>query len=454
MTELIQAIGRLCDALSTLSALPPRLSVDLTLSDHVDPIEWLDAQPLFPKFYWQSRDGVEETVALGQVRTFSNPYSAELVLEDGQRIWGGRSFDGRTERNQRCLQSFFFLPQIELSRVGETWSLSLNIGDNIEKARAALNKLSDSTSTLVRPQCDILDAEHSPSYPQWSSMLEKALAEIDSTDLQKVVLARKTSLTLDRHISAAQLLKASREQNSANFHFLLALDEKHSFVGSTPERLFNRQGQALLTEALAGTIGRGKTAQDDKALAQWLLNDPKNIYENRLVVEDIESRLLPSSIALTVEGSPHLVQLRKVQHLKRDIEAELHNDVSSSALLDMLQPTAAIAGLPRDNAVKFITENEPFARGWYSGAVGFLGRERSEFCVAIRSALVMNDTLHLFAGAGIVPGSEPETEWKELDRKMSTLMSLLSPVLDPLPFEKKRSMLPMSNAIDMEQKAG
>lgn len=332
--------------------------------------------------------------------------------------------------------------------------MSLNTGDDIGKARAALNKLSDSTSTLARPQCDILDAEHSPSYPQWSSMLEKALAEIDSTDLQKVVLARKTSLTLDRHISAAQLLKASREQNSANFHFLLALDEKHSFVGSTPERLFNRQGQALLTEALAGTIGRGKTAQDDKALAQWLLNDPKNIYENRLVVEDIESRLLPNSIALTVEGSPHLVQLRKVQHLKRNIEAELHNDVSSSDLLDMLQPTAAIAGLPRDNAVKFITENEPFARGWYSGAVGFLGRERSEFCVAIRSALVMNDTLHLFAGAGIVPGSEPETEWKELDRKMSTLMSLLSPVLDPLPFEKKRSMLPMSNAIDMEQKAG
>ena len=128
---------------------------------------------------------------------------------------------------------------------------------------------------------------------------------------------------------------------------------------------------------------------------------------------------------MNVAETSELVKLRKVQHLKRPISAEINNDCSDSQLLDNLQPTAAIAGLPRMSALDFIIDNEPFARGWYSGAVGFLSQQRSEFCVAIRSALVMGNKLHLFAGAGIVPGSEPSCEWEELDRKTSTLCSLL-----------------------------
>ena len=87
---------------------------------------------------------------------------------------------------------------------------------------------------------------------------------------------------------------------------------------------------------------------------------------------------------------------------------QLKDQIYNADLLDNLQPTAAIAGLPRDKALDFISTHEPFARGWYSGAVGFLSRQRSEFCVAIRSALIMGEEIHLFAGAGIVPGS-PQT---------------------------------------------
>ncbi|ATF09948.1 Menaquinone-specific isochorismate synthase [Candidatus Enterovibrio altilux] len=447
------AIAQLSEALVTLSTTQPRLNIPLLLPDGIDPMEWLNAQSLFPKFYWQSRDGHEETVALGQVHTFSNPFIAELALVEGQKIWGGRSFDGRTEHNQCCAQFFFFLPQIELSRINNIWTLSLNVGDDIQKSYAAITQLSDAVISLGNPECNIMSIEHSPVFPQWANILNKALAEIHATDLQKVVLARQTSLTLDRNISALQLLKASRSQNGANFHFLFALDEKHCFIGSTPERLFHRHHHKLHTEALAGTIGRGKTAQDDHALAQWLFSDPKNIYENQLVVKDIETRLAKYSINLEVEASPHLIRLRKVQHLKRDIAATLKNNISSSTLLEMLQPTAAIAGLPRDNAVKFITDNEPFARGWYSGSIGFFGHNRSEFCVAIRSALIMGNTLHLFAGAGIVPGSEPETEWEELNKKISTLMNLLKPA--PLPCKNAKPIAKASGLdIEMEKRAG
>ncbi|WP_281544115.1 isochorismate synthase [Grimontia sp. SpTr1] len=430
MTDLSQAIARLVESLSTVSPLPKQITLPFQWPERTDPIDWLHTQPLFPKFYWQTRDGTEQVLALGQVKTFSDPASAERQLVKGQRIWGGRSFDGRTERNQRCLQSFFFLPQIEMAYREGQWSITLNLCDDLLKVRAALSKLITQSQRLSPPDCDVLATQHQPEFDQWSTMIGDALSAIETTELQKVVLARKTTLELDRTLPAASLLKASVEINKSNFHFLLALDEKHCFVGSTPERLFWRDDSELYTEALAGTIGRGKDAEEDLLLATWLLNDSKNIYENRLVVEDITQRLNPHSEQLDVEVTPHLVRLRNVQHLKRDIEANLVADVPSSTLLDLLQPTAAVAGLPREKAVDFIVENEPFVRGWYSGSVGYLSPEQSEFCVAIRSALIVDNKVHLFAGAGIVPGSVAESEWKELDRKMATLRNLLGPSPD------------------------
>lgn len=436
MTDLSHAIARLVESLSTMSPLPSQIAQPFCWPAHTDPMDWLHAQPLFPKFYWQTRDANEEVLALGQVRTFSDPASAEAVLAKGQRVWGGRSFDGRTERNQRCLQSFFFLPQIEVTRSGTAWEIRVNLGDDLLKVRAALSRLSCAAQHIGKPDCEVLATVHQPVFSDWSTMIDEALESIETTSLQKVVLARKTILDLDRPLSAASLLKASRDLNVSNFHFMLALDEKHCFVGSTPERLFWRHNRELYTEALAGTIGRGKDAEEDLFLATWLLNDNKNIYENRLVVDDITQRLAPYSDKVDVEQTPRLVRLRNVQHLKRDIEGVLEENVSSSTLLDTLQPTAAVAGLPRDMAVDFIVKHEPFARGWYSGSVGYLSQEQSEFCVAIRSALVVADKVHLFAGAGIVPGSDAESEWKELDRKMATLRNLLGPSPDNL-MEKK-----------------
>ncbi|PSW21005.1 isochorismate synthase [Photobacterium sanctipauli] len=403
-----------------------RFTVKLELPANTDLIEWMEAQPIFPKFYWQSRDSREEVVALGQIKTFTDPKAAEKVLADEQRIWGGRSFDGRSSRNQRCLSSFFFLPVVEIIRLDGSWQLAANYSaENADKIVKSLSQLNASSVELAEIKSKIVGRSYSPDFAGWSKMIGSALDAISQKVFEKVVLARKTTLKLDTPVSPAQLLKASRGSNLNSFHFMMALDSKHCFVGSTPERLFLRQERDLNTEALAGTIGRGINTAEDNRLAQWLMDDNKNRYENRLVVDDIVSRLVPRCESMTVAETPELIRLRKVQHLKRGIDAQLNESVDSADLLDSLQPTAAIAGLPREAALDFIMENEPFARGWYSGAVGFLSNRRSEFCVAIRSALIMGDDLHLFAGAGIVPGSTADSEWKELDRKTSTLCSLL-----------------------------
>ncbi|MGB1319950.1 MAG: isochorismate synthase MenF [Vibrio gallaecicus] len=389
-------------------------------------IEWLHAQPLFPKFYWQSRDTREEVVALGQIHTFSDPAPAYAILGEDQRIWGGRSFDGHTDKNRRCMGSFFFLPEIELARFDNEWSLAVNLTDDRKQTIKALNKLQLDAASLPPLSSHIDRIEHIPEKPQWGKLVDTVLNGIDAEDYKKVVLARKTTLTLDKPICAAQLLKASYLQNHHSFHFMLVLDSKHSFIGSTPERLYSRHGTELHTEALAGTIGRGDNATQDMELANWLSQDTKNLNENQYVVDDIIERLTQHSHSVDVEQEARLVRLRKVQHLKRNIHAQLKSGVNGVQLLASLQPTAAVAGLPRKEAMDFILENEPFARGWYAGSVGFISHQRAEFCVAIRSALVVNDQVQLFAGAGIVPGSVAEHEWQELNKKVSTLLSLIS----------------------------
>ena len=424
MTALQQAVALLITKIKQASITTQRLLVKLELPANTDLIDWMAAQTLFPKFYWQSRDCREEVVALGQVKTFTDPLIAEQVITDDQRVWGGRSFDGHTERNRRCLSSFFFLPLLQIIRLDGEWHLAANMSDDKPRMLAMLQKIEMHPEAVTDIDSRILSRSYSPDFDRWSTMIDQALTGIANNEFEKVVLARRTTLQLDHPVLPAQLLKASRGSNSNSFHFLMALDAGHCFVGSTPERLFQRHDRALQTEALAGTIGRGADSQEDQQLAQWLLADTKNRYENRLVVDDIVGRLVPQCESMNVSPVPELVQLRKVQHLKRSIDGQLNDAVLSADLLDSLQPTAAIAGLPRDAALHFIAEHEPFARGWYSGAVGYIGQQHSEFCVAIRSAMISGDDLHLFAGAGIVPGSVADSEWKELDRKTSTLCSL------------------------------
>lgn len=389
-------------------------------------IDWLEAQPIFPQFYWQSRDTREEVVALGQLHTFVEPAPAYAILAEDQRIWGGRSFDGQTDKNRRCMSSFFFLPQIELIRFDDRWSLAVNLTAEKHRTLASLCKLQLDVNPLMPVSAHIENIQHTPEKAQWSELVDKVLTGIENDEFKKVVLARKTAVTLDQPLCAAQFLKSSYLHNHHSFHFMLSLDRKHSFIGSTPERLYLRQGQELYTEALAGTIGRGSNASQDMELANWLANDSKNLNENQYVVDDIIERLTPHSEHVEVEQEARLVRLRKVQHLKRSIHAHLNKGVNGVQLLSALQPTAAVAGLPRKESMAFIQQHEPFARGWYAGSMGFISHQRAEFCVAIRSALIVDDQVQLFAGAGIVPGSIADHEWQELDKKMSTLLSLIS----------------------------
>ena len=428
MHSISNALERLRTQLAqALPATPGLRHVDVSfpLNDAFDPLAWLGAQCLFPQFYWQQRNGDEELAALGAVIHFSSLAQASQFLQqqpvaNDTRICGLNAFTPE--------QGSLFLPRLLWRRSAGTATLRLqlwsdrSLQEDADAALAFLQQLRDARP--IRPlSAQVVQETHQPQKPEWLRLIRQATETIARGEVEKVVLARATDLQFSQPVNAVALMAASRALNLNCYHFCMVFDASNAFLGSTPERLWRRRGKALRTEALAGTVANHDDDAQAQQRASWLMSDDKNQRENMLVVEDICQRLQQQTGALDVLP-PQVVRLRKVQHLRRCIWSDLR--VADDALcLDLLQPTAAVAGLPRPEARRFIARHEPFAREWYAGSAGYLSRKQSEFCVTLRSAKVSGETVRLYAGAGIVPGSDAGQEWQEIDNKAAGLRSLL-----------------------------
>ena len=143
------------------------------------------------------------------------------------------------------------------------------------------------------------------------------------------------------------------------------------------------------------------------------------------MVEDISQNISHLVEQITVDDVA-LKPLRKVQHLIRKMQAKLTALCTDADLLKAIHPTAAVSGLPQQQAKKALTEIETFDRSWYAGTLGLMTQNLSEFCVTIRSAFIEENQVRVFAGAGIVEGSQPVEEWLEIERKAAGLISLFA----------------------------
>lgn len=394
-------------------------------------LEWLSAQPCYPKFYWQHCDGNEEAAVCGDAYSFCDTARAQAFIREHQdepdlHIWGLNAFNGAD--GAAIAANALFLPRIELCRQGNSYWLRCTVfsphslRDEARRTRLFLRSLVVSRA-LPSIASRVLQHHHLPDEPQWKQLIDRALSGIEQHQFDKVVLARKTTLTLSQPLNACAFLAASRDVNHHCYHFMLAFTPQQAFLGSSPERLFLRDHTELYTEALAGTVANHPDDREARALGDWLLSDGKNQRENLLVVDDICQRLQGGAHSLDVTPA-EILRLRKVQHLRRNIHGEL-TDPDDAACLQRLQPTAAVAGLPRQAAREFIAEFEPFDREWYAGSAGYLSAEQSEFTVALRSATVKGHHLELYAGAGIVAGSDAAQEWQEIENKAAGLRTLL-----------------------------
>lgn len=398
-------------------------------------LSWLAAQTYYPQFYWQHRDEYEEVAVCGQLRCFNHIHDAREFLSahknesnsDDVRIWGLNAWDtiipGRIDQ-QTGDDAYLFLPRIEVRRQQQQLSVHINLlgEEDREDALTFLRSLNDELE-IAPLSVSVTSVKHSLTQAQWVNYLDLALHEIEQGTFEKVVPARATCLTLDNPLKAIQFMKASRDVNHHCYHYMLAFSPSDAFIGSSPERLYRRDEKQLYTEALAGTVASSDNEQQATAFAEWLMNDKKNQHENLVVVDDICQRLQGGIEGIDVSLAD-VIRLRKVQHLRRYIHGKLIN-ADDVDCLKRLQPTAAVCGLPRTVARAFIHQHEPFKRRWYAGSAGYLGLSHAEFAVSLRCGELHDETLTLYAGAGVVAGSSPLQEWDEIENKAAGLRTLL-----------------------------
>jgi menaquinone-specific isochorismate synthase len=264
------------------------------------------------------------------------------------------------------------------------------------------------------PPAKVLRRTHNPDRATWIKLVKQALLQIEEGALQKVVLARETTLYLDKAPNPFQMAAALGPRSEGAALFCVQLNENRAFFGATPERLFQRGDQKIVVEAVAGTRKRGKTELESVQLAKELLSSEKDIREFQFV-QAYFRKLLPH-----IEFSPVSVhRTANVQHLFSQGVSLLKPHQSHLDLIELLHPTPALAGTPKQTALEWINANEPFKRGLYGGIIGWENEAESEWMVAIRCCLLEGSIAKIYTGTGIVTGSDPSLEWEELEAKIA-----------------------------------
>lgn len=254
----------------------------------------------------------------------------------------------------------------------------------------------------------------------------KATRAIEAGDFEKIVLARALDFQSKNTLSPLGFLERLRNRFQSCYTFSYSSGESGTFIGSTPELLIAVKNGRLRADAIAGSRGRGQSASEDAALGAELLNDDKDAREHQSVVRSITTRLESLGLKAEVPTRPRLLKLPNVQHLFTPIEASLPRNLHILDVIQVLHPTPAVGGAPREDACGEISKYESFVRGPYAGPIGwFDAHGDGEFVVGIRSGILRENTLRLFSGAGIVRGSVPRKEKEETDLKFNAIRQII-----------------------------
>ena len=423
---------------ATLQETGPRVArIELPVG-RWDPMSWLQEQRIGPKSYWSGReDGIEVAAAgiadlhEGNVAEDAADLRKRLapLLSSGDprlRYYGGLRFDAESkiEPEWKTFGTYrFLLPRFELiSRHGEaTLACNLILPRDMDRREEILEEIEglsfsyDSLDGRLPVSSSRTDA---PDFAGWQKNVDWALADFDKGILKKTVLARRATLEFEEDLDPALLARKLKDATPDCFHFYFEPEKGTTFIGASPERLFRREGNMILSEAVAGTRPRGASEIDDQGLRKELLSSEKDRSEHEYVRVSIHEALAPLCEELKVEEHASEMKLTRRRHMVSGVRGTLQKDISDAEILDALHPTPAVGGYPREEAFEEIRRLEPFDRGWYAGPVGWIGADSAEFAVGIRSGLVSGRELSLFSGAGIVAGSTAEDEWAEIEQKI------------------------------------
>ncbi len=276
------------------------------------------------------------------------------------------------------------------------------------------------TTTPRRPS-GIRWSQGTRSAPDWQSCVAQAISRIAAGELDKVVLARDVVATTDEPVDPRFLL----DRLAARFPecWTFSVD---GLVGATPELLVRREDDLVTSRVLAGTVRRLADAVADGRLTEALLASGKDQEEHDFAVNSVAAALANHCTDLDVPERPHVLRLANVVHLATDVTGRLADGAPALALAASLHPTAAVCGTPTERALGLIREIEGLDRGRYAGPVGWIDSHGDgEFGIALRCAEINENRIRLFAGCGIVAGSDPESELAESQAKLVAVRDAL-----------------------------
>ena len=283
--------------------------------------------------------------------------------------------------------------------------------DNLEKKLQ--NPLPD--QALIQPKESVDESDFVSGFgeKEFKSAVNKVKEYIYSGDVMQVVCSQRMSIPFTADPVA--LYRAIRHLNPSPYLYYLHLGEFH-IVGSSPEILARLEDDEVTVRPIAGTRRRGRDNDDDLAMEEDMINDPKEIAEHLMLIDlgrnDIGRVAEPGSVEVTqkfgVERYSH------VMHMVSNVKAKLKKDLSSMDVFKATFPAGTVSGAPKIRAMEIIDEIEPVKRGIYGGAVGYLSWQGNmDMAIAIRTAVIKEEVLYIQAGGGFVADSDPDLEWKE-----------------------------------------
>lgn len=377
---------------------------------------------------------------LGQAERASERFSVFSLQQPGPplpRFFGGFSFQvGGADSFPWTTfgDARFLLPRLLYTRDGASAWLTLTLaGSELAAAQedgTGLGDLGRVHDLLVQSALEPAMATPAHTLTVTSSaapdvrfvrQVEMLRQEIVSGRLEKVVLARRVLLELTARPSLGPVLRRLLRDSPEATSFALC-PATSCFLGAAPERLVRKQGLQVHTEALAGSMRR-----DRPGAAEALLSSRKDRAEHGFVLDAILRALTPECTQVSYSPLPTVRVANRVVHLRTPISGILQSPRHVLRLVERLHPTPAVGGSPTEVALHRISAMEDASRGWYSGPVGWFDLQGDgEFVVALRSALITGQQAILYAGAGIVQSSHPESEWLETELKLETVRSALA----------------------------
>ncbi|WP_263078082.1 isochorismate synthase DhbC [Endozoicomonas sp. Mp262] len=271
-----------------------------------------------------------------------------------------------------------------------------------------------------------------PEPEVYKNCVREALSRFAKGELDKVVLSRTLEVEAESPVNIRQVLWNLASHNKTGYTFGIDVpcqkeNSNVALLGASPELLVSRKGQKVIANPLAGSAARSKDPVEDQRRAEALLKSAKDLHEHAVVVDAVASALSSFCTDFKVPEQPSLIKTETMWHLSTVVEGTLKEpETSSLQLATALHPTPAVCGYPTHKARQFITENEPFDRGFFTGMVGWCdARGDGEWVVTIRCAEIKDAFVRLYAGAGVVAASDPDSELAETGAKFRTMLNAI-----------------------------